>query len=239
MATGTVLSLHRWPVKSFAGEPARALRLDRRGVAGDRAHAVYGEWRGRPRRLTARSTPRLLAWEAAYPEAPDDALDPGAVPRPRVTAPDGAVYEWGDPALAEALAHDLGRPVKLRRSVRLMQDRTDTVHVTVEATRRALAAQLGHPMDLRRFRTNLHVELDAEPFAEEGWRGRRLRVGDAELELRSACVRCDMPNRDPDTLVKDTSLMRWLAREHRALFGLIGRAAEPAVVRVGDRVELL
>jgi uncharacterized protein YcbX len=58
-ASGTVLSLHRWPVKSMGGEAVDALRIDGRGAGGDRAHALFDTFRGRPRRLTVRPAPRF------------------------------------------------------------------------------------------------------------------------------------------------------------------------------------
>lgn len=65
MASGTVLSLHRWPVKSMGGEPVETFALDRDGVAGDRAQVLYDTHQGAPRQLTARQAPRLLAWGRA------------------------------------------------------------------------------------------------------------------------------------------------------------------------------
>jgi uncharacterized protein YcbX len=113
------------------------------------------------------------------------------------------------------------------------------VHVTVAATLRALGDSLGAAVDLRRFRSNIHLELDAEPWAELGWIGRRLRIGDAELEILEACERCAVPTRDPDTQDKWPQLLRVLAAEHQTNFGLIARAVGPAVVRAGDDAELL
>ena len=52
-------------------------RLDRRGVGGDRTHAVLHEHKGEWRPLTAREAPGLLAWWASYPFN----LDAGAGPR--------------------------------------------------------------------------------------------------------------------------------------------------------------
>ncbi|HWI72485.1 MAG TPA: MOSC N-terminal beta barrel domain-containing protein, partial [Baekduia sp.] len=115
MPAGTVASLHRWPVKSLAGEDAAALNLDARGVAGDRAHALYDTFKGEPRRLTVRQAPGMLRWRASYADAPGDALAPGAVPLPTVIAPTGATFAWDDPSLPEALSDDLGRTVTLRR----------------------------------------------------------------------------------------------------------------------------
>lgn len=238
IAAGTVLSLHRWPVKSLAGEPADALRIDGRGAGGDRAQALFGVFGGERRRLTVRQVPRMLMWSAAYPQAPGADLDPEAPPLPVVTAPDGTAYVWDDPALPGALGDDLGRPVDLVRDLALMPDLQDSLLVTVEASRAALEDELGEPIDLRRFRTNLHLRLDTEAFAEAGWEGRRIRVGEAELELLHPCERCAIPTRHPDTYEKWPQLLRRLAREHDTIFGINARAVRPATVRVGDEVEV-
>src|SRR3954452_12918662 len=237
--SGTVLSLHRWPVKSLAGEPAAALRLDARGIAGDRAHALFDEFKGAPRRLTVRQAPGMLRWAAAYAHAPGDALDPADVPLPVLTAPDGAAFAWDDPALPDALAADLGRPVALRRDLALMQDLGDSVLVTTQATLDAVSAALGRPLARRRFRTNTHIALDAPAYAEEAWEGRRLRIGDVELELLHPCERCVIPTRDPDTTAKDADILRWLTREHGGLFGINARATGAGRIAAGDAVALL
>jgi uncharacterized protein YcbX len=234
-----VLSLHRWPVKSLGGEPAAALRLDPRGVAGDRAHALVDEHRGAPRRLTARQAPGMLRWSASYDAAPGDALDPADVPLPRVTAPDGAVFAWDDPRLPQALAADLGREVALRRDLALMPDLGDSILVTMQATLDAVSSALDRPLDLRRFRPNIHVQLDGPAYAEERWEGRRLQVGDTVLELLHPCERCVIPTRDPDTTEKHADILRWLTRERSGLFGINARARGAGRVAVGDAVTLL
>jgi uncharacterized protein YcbX len=239
MVAGTVLSLHRWPVKSFGGEEVDALRIDRRGAGGDRAQALFAIFGGRRQRLTVRQVPRMLGWHAGYPEAPGAELDPDAPPLPVLTAPDGREFAWDDPALPGALRDDLGRPVALCRDLALMPDLPDSLLITVEASRVALAAELGADVDVRRFRPNLHLRLDAPAFAEQAWEGRRLLVGDAELELLQPCERCVIPTRSPDTHEKWPRLLRHLAREHETLFGINARALAPATVRVGDPVALL
>jgi hypothetical protein len=236
---GTVTSLCRWPVKSLAGEPADALRLDERGIAGDRAHALIDQHKGAPRLLTVRQAPGLLRWRAGYPDRPGAALDPAAVPLPRITAPNGAVFSWDDPRLPAALTADLGREVTLRRDLALMQDLGDSILVTTQATLDAVSGAVGRALDLRRFRTNLHVGLDVGAYAEERWEGRRLRVGDTVLELLHPCVRCVIPTRDPDTGEKHADLMRWLTRERAGLFGINARAAGAGRIALGDAVELL
>ena len=230
MPSGSVLSLHRWPVKSFAGERLDVLDLDARGVPGDRAHAL---WLKGDKRISARLVPGLLRWSARY-----DAPVNGTIPAPVLTAPDGATNRWGDAGLDAVLSADLGRDVALVRDEAGQQDLPNTVLVTLEPTRVALEQELGFPVDLRRFRTNIHVGLDAGAWAEAGWEGARLRVGDAELELLHPCLRCSIVARDPDTNAKSPAVLKRLIREHGAIFGINARPLGSATIRVGDPVEL-
>jgi uncharacterized protein len=237
MAEGVLTVLHRWPVKSMGGERLAAARLDWRGLGGDRAHALLDLREGRDGRwLTVRQAPGLLAWSAAYPDAPDDRLDPADPPRPSLRAPDGTVWGWDDPGLDEALAADLGLAVGRHRDLGGQQDLRSSVLVTTEASRLAVAEALGRPLDVRRFRTNLHLELDAPAFAEEGWEGGRLRVGEVTLALANPCARCVIPTRDPDDLSRWPELLRWLHRRRGALFGINARVVAGGRVGVGDRV---
>lgn len=208
--------------------------IDRRGVAGDRAHALLDEHKGAPRRLTVRQAPAMLHWSARY----EGRVGLDEVPLPVLTGPDGRTYPWDDPALASALADDLGRAVDLRRDLDLMPDLQDSVLITTRATLEAVSEGLGHPLDLRRFRTNLHLDLDAPAYDEERWEGCRLRVGELELELLHPCARCVIPTRDPDTARKDPELLRWLTRERDGLFGINARAVGAGRVAVGDDVQL-
>jgi uncharacterized protein len=228
-AAGTVLELYRWPVKSMAGERLGTLELTPDGARGDRAGAVFGPHKGSRRRLNAELVPRLLAWSAAGDGAAG----------PRVTAPGGERFGLGDPGLPDALAADLGREVEVRHSERGHQDVRGTVLVTVEAGRRAIEEALGRPLDIRRFRPNLHVALDAEPFAEQGWTGRRLRAGDVELEIVEPCDRCAVPTRDVDTQERWPELLKWIAAERDLFYGVRARAVVPGTVRAGDAVRVL
>lgn len=234
-AAGTVTGLHRWPVKSMGGEgvPTFALGVD--GVAGDRAHVLLDVHRGAPRVLTARQAPRLLAWRAGYGDWDGEI---GQAPRASLTAPDGTAFGWDDAALPAALADDLGRPVTLRVAPRGHPDLLASVLLTTQATHDAVERELGRSLDPRRWRTNVHVELDAEAFAEEGWEGHELTIGAARFTLLHPCVRCVIPTRDPDPQEKAADLLRHLNRSHRGLFGMNLRAQGPARIRVGDAVAL-
>ncbi len=232
MTAGRVVSLHRWPVKSLGGERVEALDLDARGAAGDRAHAMFDTFKGAPRRLTARQVPRMLLWSAAYGDVPVPIDDP---PAPLLRAPDGRAFAWDEPGLIDALSEDLGRPVTLRRDPTLMQDLPRSVLVTFRASHHAVEEALGR-LDHLRWRPNVHVEADAEPFAEDRWEGGLLQIGKAGLRMLHPCERCVIPTRDPLTTEKRPELLRWLHAERRMLFGINARPLGPARIAVGDEV---
>ncbi|MBA2636877.1 MAG: MOSC domain-containing protein [Solirubrobacterales bacterium] len=231
---GRVVSLHRWPVKSFGGEEVAALELDARGAAGDRAHALFDEFKDSPRRLTIRQVSRMVLWSAAYGDDPVALDDP---PAPAVTSPAGENFSWDDRALRAALEADLGRPVTLRRDPALMQDLPDSLLVTFGASHRLVEEALG-PLDPLRWRTNIHVEADAPPFAEVGWEGAVLEVGEAQLQLLHPCERCVIPTRDPNTAEKRPEILRHLHSAHATLFGINARPLGHARIAVGDPVGL-
>jgi uncharacterized protein YcbX len=239
-AAGSVAQLWRWPVKSMAGERVNAMRVDGRGAGGDRTHAVLYEHKGARKPLTAREAPRLLAWQAAYPFNRDGGLDPRKPPAAIVAAPDGHRYRWGDPLLRTALEKDLGRPVWLNRDVAGQQDLANTLLVTVQASLDALGSELGGSVDLRRFRTNLHLELDAPPWAELGWEGGELAFeGGVRLRLLHPCERCAIPTRHPDTQVKWPDLLKHLTAAHGMCFGINARVMVGGRVGAGETVGFL
>lgn len=233
MFTGSVAQLHRWPVKSLRGERVEAARFDHRGMAGDRAHALVDL---RPNRagtvLTVRQNPELLWWRSSYPGAVEEP--------PALLGPDGTGWSWTDPGLPAALRESLGVPLELRTADG-QQDRGPTVLVTVEASRAALEDELGAPVDLDRFRPNVHLDLDAPAFAEEDWGlGTSLTIGDVLLEAvgerTGPCIRCAVPSWDPTGRERWRKLQTWLIEQHDNKFGLIMRVTRPGTIRAGAEV---
>ncbi|MCW2880648.1 MAG: hypothetical protein JWQ95_4748 [Sphaerisporangium sp.] len=236
MYRGTIGDLYRWPVKSLRGERVTTALLDHRGMAGDRAFSLVDERPGRAGdRLTVRQTPRMLAWEAAYPATCDGSPEPPGDP---VLYSEGGAWAWDDPGLPAALAEAYGIPLSLRAADG-QQDRGPTVLVTFEASRRALAEELGSEVDLLRFRPNVHLDLDAPAFAEESFGGElTITAGEAVLGLTGddtgPCVRCAVPSWDRYGRERWPLLRKHLIAEHANTFGLIMRVVRPGTVRVGD-----
>lgn len=96
-------------------------------------------------------------------------------------------------------------------------------------------------VDVRRFRPNLFVSTPAgvEGFAEQGWIGKRLRVGSAELEIAMACPRCVMITLPFADLPRDPGLMRTVVRDADQNVGVYARVVRPGRIATGDAVELV
>ena len=95
-------------------------------------------------------------------------------------------------------------------------------------------------LDPRRFR--MLIELDGvEAYAEDGWRGRRLRLGDAVIRLRQGIHRCVMTNLAPDTGENDFNTLNVLAQHRKVgtelLLGVYGDVERPGRIEIGDAAE--
>jgi len=110
----------------------------------------------------------------------------------------------------------------------------------------AIAGELGvDKVDHRRFRMNFGVE-GLEPHEEDGWIGRRVRVGEAVVVPQGNVGRCAITTQNPDSGRPDLDTLGALASYRRDVetteplpFGVHAAVAEPGRVRVGDPVEPL
>ncbi|HZT17548.1 MAG TPA: MOSC N-terminal beta barrel domain-containing protein [Gaiellaceae bacterium] len=110
----------------------------------------------------------------------------------------------------------------------------------------ALGAELDvDAVDGRRFR--MHFGIDGIPaHAEDGWLGRRVRVGGAVVVPAGNVGRCAVTTQNPETGRPDLDTLKALGRYRGQLpateplpFGVYARVDEPGVVRLGDPVEPL
>jgi MOSC domain-containing protein len=94
-------------------------------------------------------------------------------------------------------------------------------------------------IDVRRFRPNIVIGAADAGFAEDGWVGRRLRIGTMTARVEIRTMRCIMVTRPFADLPADRSIMRTLVRERSQCLGVYASVEQPGVVSVGDAVEIL
>ena len=97
-------------------------------------------------------------------------------------------------------------------------------------------------LDPRRFR--MLIELDGvKAYEEDGWCGRRFRLGGAVLRLGQRVHRCVMTNLAPDTGENDFDTLTVLAQHRKVgtelLLGVYGDVEQPGRIEIGDVAELI
>ena len=96
-------------------------------------------------------------------------------------------------------------------------------------------------IDERRFRPSLVIDTGDEPgHPEFSWVGRRMRIGEVELDISAACPRCVMVTRAvDDTIPADREVLRHIVRDLDQNVGVYATVVTPGTVHEGDEVTLL
>jgi uncharacterized protein YcbX len=222
----TVAEVWRYPVKSMAGERLDSCQVGLTGLEGDRRWALVD---GSPNRagkpLTIREEDRLMTYRAR--------LAGGVV---EVMSPGGEVGGVDD-RLVSRLAAQAKRPLTLRELEGGNFDDSPILVVNL-ATVAAFGDEAGMDVDHRRFRANLYVDGLA-PEEELAWIGRRVTVGQAELEVVSRCERCVVITKDPDTTATTPALLRVLTQTQETCMGVYCQVTRPGRVAAGDHVHVV
>jgi uncharacterized protein YcbX len=108
-------------------------------------------------------------------------------------------------------------------------------------TIRQVEAELGIPIDNRRFRANVYLDLASnDGFAEDELVGRRARIGaKAEIAILERDPRCKMISLDPDTAEHNPEVLRKVAKAHANLAGVYCAVLVEGVLTKGDSINLL
>ena len=148
-----------------------------------------------------------------------------------VSSPRPLNPDHGRPGEATAFAD--AYPVTLASAAALRRLREWVAETALERGEHA-----AEPLVVERFRPNLVVDGDLDPFEEDGWR--HVHVGPVEFRVVKPVDRCVMTTIEPGTLERGPEPIRTLAR-HRKWDGATWFAVQlvpesRGVVRVGDEV---
>ena len=151
-----------------------------------------------------------------------------------VKTPAGSELEGADPELARYL----GEGVRVIKQYGGVFDTFPLSLLTVQSVD-GLSRFVGQPLDSLRFRPNILIDSsEADPFPEEQWAGATLQIGTLRCRLDLRDKRCMMVNIDPSDLIANPDVLRAIARERAAQFGMYGTTVEPGDLSVGDPVLL-
>ena len=244
-------AMWRYPVKSLQGERLSEAALDSSGLRGDRCWGVRDEATGKI--LTGRREPQLLLAAASLADGGE----------PEIVLPSGDRCRGIGPETDAALSDWLHRPVALidavgapRGNAEYFADATDDTSPAIEwtmppgrfvdasplllLTTASLRAGAQHfpagDWDVRRFRPNLFINVDADGWVEDDWCGQTVSVGATELLPRQPCVRCTMVTRPQPALTRDLDIYKTVARHHGGTLGVWTDVKAPGSIRVGDPV---
>lgn len=266
-----VESLRRYPVKSMLGEAVDSLFVDEAGAEGDRRLALVDTetghlasakharlWRGLLKCTASAGSGRVRIGlpdgtsVTADDPGVDDALS-GLLGRPvRLIRkrPEGATLERPDPekllelGLDSEVAEAAGRVLRIAQAT---PGDSFTDDAPLHAITTATLERIG--VEALRYRPNLVLETPAgyPPYAENGWVGSELVVGEVRLRVLAPTSRCVVPTLEHGSLPRAPQALRTPALENRWEAG--GHGAQPCagaylavvtkgVIRVGDRATL-
>jgi uncharacterized protein YcbX len=159
-----------------------------------------------------------------------------------VVTPSGAVVAVDDPALIEILGEGLQgeNQLTLLRSDRALTDCRPISLISLQTVGQ-LEAELSIPVDKRRFRANIYLNLTSDSgFAEDELVGRKLRIGSsAEIIVLERDPRCKMISLDPDTGEHNPEVLRKVAQAHGTFAGVYCAVLVEGMLTKGDSIELL
>lgn len=258
---GTIESLWRYPVKSMRGESLPEAFMGFSGFYGDRCVGfINSEGRKGFPYLTATLQQQMLLYQPQFrhreramkPPNLFEAMSiaPGINPvngDPKdlaldVITPSGAVVAVDDPALVQMLGEGISEQNRLRlvRSDRALVDCRPLSLISLQTVRQ-LEAELAIPIDKRRFRANIYLDLAAaDGFAEEALVGRQLRIGaHAVIAVLERDPRCKMISLDPETGEHNPDVLRKVAQAHDTFTGVYAAVLVEGMLTSGDSIELL
>lgn len=250
--TAHLAGIFRYPVKGLSPERMDDARLERgETLPFDRAYAIEnGPSRFDPFApahvskvsfLTLMRNPRLAELSTTF-DGPSATLS---------IARESAILASGDLStptgraviaqfFAEFLRDELrGAPKVVHAPGHSISDvAAKCLHLINLETVRELERVLGATVAPERFRANLWI-TGVPPWSELSWPGKRINIGQAELEVFKVTERCAATNVDPARGVRDLDIPAALLRQWgHSNFGVYARVVAGAPIRVGAPVSI-
>lgn len=269
-----VRGLSRYPLTGAHAEELRSATVLPGGILGDRMLVLYDPEvpAGEKNRVGQKQQPKLSQIDAYFIDSgsadkwfyigvPDD--EEGTEMTFWGGDPDCIVNEFGTdtPCIRQSAGNSayitnfLGAPNlwlaqktmewARGRGIRPRDRKVRPIHIVSEASVRALRERAGATQfGSDRFRANIVLDGDLEPFEENQWVGKCIQIGGAVLEVVKPTPRCPVPGFDQETgqNMKDIpKLYRGLEKDpsNTPVFGVYAvptEEVETSTISVGDEL---
>jgi hypothetical protein len=135
---------------------------------------------------------------------------------------------------------DQKHQVTLMQSQRAMTDCRPVSIFSLQSAQQ-IAEETGIPVDKRRFRANIYVDLtSAKGFAENDLVGKSVRIGPkAVISILERDPRCVIITLDPDTGEQAPAILKKVAQAHDGMAGVYGAVLVEGLLHKGDSIELI
>jgi hypothetical protein len=230
----SIAALYRYAVKSMGGTELTRAVVGPAGIPGDRAWTLRETATGRA--ASAKRFAPLMLCRARYLDEPASGASP---PPAEIELPDGTLTRTDAPGANSLLTRLLGTDVAFAREDDGAGHFDDhPLHFLTTASLAAMRAKTGLDFDVRRFRPNVLVELDAPGRPEDAWPGKTLLVGAVSVRMLKPVKRCVMTTLPQPPLAVEKGILASVLADGGAL-GVYGAALAAGVWSVGDRIEVL
>jgi MOSC domain-containing protein len=268
IATGKVVSIWRYPLKSMMGEELNSSYVTERGLLGDRTYALIDQETGK---VASAKNPRkwgtLFDFHATFIDPLKDVKN---IPPIRITLPDGTQIFSDQSDIDQTLSKVIGREVSVMRAsldkpsyeeywpdiegLAQREKVTDeamppqtffdiaVIHILTTSTINHLRELYPDGrFEVRRFRPNIVVESTSaeKDFIENLWVGKKLRIGDEILlSVTGPCTRCVMTTLPQGDLPKDLGVLSTVAKYNQVHAGVYASVHRGGTIHRGDGVQL-
>ena len=268
IATGTVVSLWRYPVKSMLGEELNSSFVTEHGLIADRTYAIVDKKTGK---VASAKNPakwgKLFDFRSSFIVPPQDV---GNIPPVRVIFPDGTQFFSDQSNIVDNLSNVLLQDVRLMKAslekpiyeeywpdidgLAQRERVTDeampsqtffdiaVIHLLTTSTINHLRELYPEGrFEVRRFRPNIVIESTSaeKDFIENKWVGKNVTVGeDIVMKVTGLCTRCVMTTLPQGDLPKDLGILRTTARYNQVHAGVYASVHKGGTIRRGDLVQI-
>lgn len=251
-------SLYRYPVKGLTPEPLdRAKLTPGRCIPWDRAFALsQGDstfdpqnpaWVPKTNFMCLVRNTAIAGLKTKFDEAAQSFS---------ITTPEGETLsanpltEAGQQVLTDFLTAYLGREARYGKQSEaprfyhfkdhsFCDHRTQVISLIGLGSLGALEQAAGAERDKRRFRANIYIG-GIEPWAEFGWLGKKLAIGQTTLVVQERIDRCMATAVNPDTAIRDANPVQELRENFGHVdLGIFAEVLTGGEIRPGDEIRVV